>query len=90
MPKFQWDSRKAASNLRKHGISFEDATAVFDDPDAIEVEDPDPDELRFRIIGMVQGVVLAVVYTERGGSIRLISARKATKHERNAYQQGSR
>jgi hypothetical protein len=88
--RFVWDEDKAATNLREHRIAFNDVTGVFDDDRAIVEEDPDPDEERFRITGMTSdGRLVLVVYTERSGSwIRIISARKATKHEIKAYRQG--
>src|SRR5262245_31029618 len=87
---FEWDSVKAARNLRKHGVMFDDAVAVFKDERAIDEPDDDPDEERFKITGMSPGVgVLIVIYVERGrDSIRIISARKVTKHEIKTYRQG--
>ena len=84
---FEWDAAKAESNLTKHGVSFLAATYVFDDIFALERMDFDsqPGEMRFVIIGMVSEVVLTVVYTERGENMRIISARKATKHEEREY-----
>jgi len=88
--RFKWDPDKAAKNLRKHGVSFDDAVAVFTDEHAIDEPDVDPDEERFRITGMSPAVgVLVVIYTERDRDrIRIISARKATKHEVKTYRQG--
>jgi uncharacterized DUF497 family protein len=84
---FEWDAAKAESNLVKHGVSFEAACCVFDDVFAFERCDFDsaPGEVRYVITGMVNDVVLTVVYTERGGCIRIISARRATKHEQEEY-----
>ena len=84
---FEWDADKAERNLAKHGISFTAATYVFDDIFALEQLDFDsqPGEIRYVIIGMVNEVILTVVYTERGERIRVISARKATKHEQREY-----
>jgi uncharacterized DUF497 family protein len=84
---FEWDNDKTASNLVKHGVSFEEATRVFDDPFAIEELDDRKayGELRFSLIGMAGNRVLKVIYTERGERMRIISARKATKHEREYY-----
>lgn len=78
---------KAAANVRKHGISFNRATAVFRDPMKIEELDDREDygEERLRAIGMVQGVLLSVVYTENDDVIRIISARGATKDEQDDY-----
>lgn len=87
---FEWDAEKAQANYRKHGIGFETATEVFDDPFAVEMIDElngDHGEERFLIIGLTKGhLILTVVYTERGDSIRIISARRATKAERDDYQ----
>jgi len=87
---FDWDSRKNATNILKHGIDFRAAVRVFDDPHFIVNEDGRHDygEVRYQIIGAVDphGVLL-VVYTERHeNTIRIISARKATKKERHLYQ----
>jgi uncharacterized DUF497 family protein len=90
MTGFEWDPAKAARNVRGHGIAFEEAITVFDDDRAIVEVDPDPDEERFKIIGMAAaGRVLAVIDTERAANrVRIISAWKATKHEIKAYGQG--
>lgn len=84
---FQWDKAKARENYAKHGVSFEVAREVFKDPFAVELLD-DRDsygEDRFILIGKAEGMVLTVVYTERGDRIRLISARRATRHEQDDY-----
>jgi uncharacterized DUF497 family protein len=90
---FQWDDAKAESNYRKHGVDFETATEAFADPFAIERSDPfraGYDEERFLITGMAGGQLLTVVYMARGETIRLISARRATKREHdNYYRQNS-
>ena len=88
---FEWNEEKAASNLLKHKVSFEEAKTVFDDPLYVDFYDPDHsyDEDRYIIIGeSVQGRLLLVSYTERGNAIRLISARIVTRMEREAYEQG--
>lgn len=86
---FEWDRDKALANLRKHGVDFADATNVFLDPFMKEYEDQGPhDEIRFNALGMVRNQVLFVAYTERSGRIRIISARKATRHERKQYHEG--
>ena len=86
---YQWDNNKARANLRKHQVDFADAVAVFSDDFAITIEDDHPDEERFVTIGMDSlGRILVVVYTWRGESIRLISARKATKNEQKQYETG--
>ena len=84
---FEWDDKKAAQNYAIHGVSFELATHVFRDPFAIERLDDRVDygEDRFIVIGLAAGLVLYVVYTEREGRIRLISVRRATKHEQDDY-----
>ncbi len=85
---FQYDPAKAAANLRKHGVPFADAEGVLGDPLAITVEDPDAEsEARFIAVGLGSaGAILVVIYTERGGEYRLISARRATRRERRAYE----
>lgn len=90
--KFQWDNRKAASNERKHKVSFTDAISVFQD--ALSVTYPDIDhseeEDRFLIIGVTTtGVVVVVSHTFRKETIRIISARRATTKERSFYEQQS-
>jgi uncharacterized protein len=87
---FEWDKRKAAINKRKHGVSFELAARVFHDPNRIEAYDDlgDHREDRWITVGMVDPILLAVVYTVRGAedqAIRLISARKANDKERRQY-----
>ena len=84
---FEWDAAKAESNLAKHGVSFEAARCVFDDVFGFERCDFDsaPSEIRYVIAGMVNDVILTVVYTERGERPRIISARRATKHEQEEY-----
>jgi len=83
---FEWDEDKAAINLKKHGIDFRDAVAVFDDIYRIEWYDAAHSELedRFNTIGKVRDVIF-VVYTERRERTRIISARKATPRERRIY-----
>jgi uncharacterized DUF497 family protein len=88
--KFEWDSKKAASNLLKHKISFLDAVAVFLDQNRIETFDGREEygEDRWKTVGLVSPLLLTVVYTMRsmdGEIIRLISARKADAHERKQY-----
>jgi hypothetical protein len=88
---FEWDENKAERNLSKHGVSFEEAKTVFDDPLYVDFYDPDhsENEERYLIVGESnQGRVLIVSYTERGNSIRLISAREVTRTEREAYEEG--
>lgn len=84
---YEWDEDKAASNQSKHRIDFADAVSVFADDAAITIVDEHPDEERFVTIGMdAFGRILVVVYTWREQRIRLISARKATRHERKQYE----
>lgn len=89
---FEWDADKAESNAKKHGIRFEVATAVFDDPDRITVIDDrfDYDEERLMTLGKTPDGVLVVVTTERDNPprVRIISARKATRRERKQYGNG--
>ena len=84
----QYDPAKATANLRKHGVSFSDAEGVLRDPMALTIEDIAAiDERRYVTIGLGSaGDLLVVVYTERGGEHRLISARRATRKERKAYE----
>jgi len=84
---FEFDSAKAKSNLRKHGVSFSHAEQVFWDPMAITIEDPDAvGEQRFLTLGTDSlGRVLVVVHTQRGDRVRLISARKASRGEADKY-----
>jgi uncharacterized DUF497 family protein len=88
---FEWNSSKAAANLKKHGLSFEDAATVFADPLAITFPDPDHSavELREITIGhtMKKGLVF-VSHTQREHGIRIISARFATRSEQKQYEEG--
>ncbi len=87
----RWDPRKAAANLRKHGVSFEEAATVFRDTLAATAADPDHSvgEDRYVSFGVsVRGRLLVVAHTEREGTIRLISARLAKKRERKIYEEG--
>ena len=88
--KFTWDKRKAKSNLRKHGISFEEATTVFGDPLSITIDDPDHSETeeRYIIIGCSSNLkTLIISHIDNGDTVRIISARKATKIERGYYEE---
>ena len=88
--KFEWDENKAAKNRSKHKISFEEAQTVFDDPLFVEFYDPDhsEDEKRYLIVGESDRRRLLIVsYTERRNSIRIISAREATRAEQEAYEE---
>ena len=84
----QYDPAKAASNFKKHGVSFADAEGVFYDPLTLHRPDPDADaEERSVALGLgATGDVLVVVYTIRGEDIRLISARRATRQEIREYE----
>ena len=84
---FEWDDGKAARNFRDHGLTFETARLAFNDPDCINEYDPDPDEERFSRLCRLCQEVFVVVWTERGDRIRVISARRATKHEQRTYFQ---
>ena len=89
---FEWDEEKAKANLKKHRVSFDEATTVLIDSFSITIHDPDHsvDEQRYIDIGISDnGRVLVVVYTERGSNIRIISCRKATPSERKLYEEGS-
>lgn len=85
--RFEWNDAKAAENYLRHGISFETATQLFRDPFAIERIDDRENygEERFILIGMAEGNVLFVAYTERKERVRIISARHATRHEQDDY-----
>ena len=86
---FEWDPVKAQSNATEHGVSFADTFAVFEDSSAITIDDPHDEEDRFITLGMdAFGRILVVVYTWRGESIRIISARKANRTERRKYESG--
>jgi len=84
---FEWNAEKALANWRKHRVTFEQAVKAFHDHLAVEQFDEREDygEERINLIGMCEGVLLHVTYTERGERIRLISARKAERHERAYY-----
>lgn len=88
--RFIWDPRKAAANVRKHGVSFEEAATVFADTLALAVEDA-VDPRRTLLIGMSERErVLLTVYAEIDeDTIRIISARRATSHERRSYEEGT-
>ena len=88
---FEWDKKKSVSNLRKHGVSFEEASTALRDSFSATAHDPDhsEDEDRFVTLGISSfGRLLAVAHTERGNNIRIISARVATKSERQIYEEG--
>ncbi|MGH9896227.1 MAG: BrnT family toxin [bacterium] len=90
---FEWDPAKAETNERKHGVTFEEAATAFGDPFGIVIDDPRHSlgETRLALLGYSQSNrLLAVMFTERGDRIRLISARTATRRERHHYEEGSR
>ena len=93
--RWTWDPDKAAFNRAKHGLSFETAVLVFDGPLQASIPDPHPDGDRWQTIGLVGAVLLLVIHTWpeamcEGDELvgRIISARKATAHERKAYEEG--
>lgn len=90
--KFEWDSTKDTANQKKHGVSFEEAKTIFYDDYGLLTVDPDhsQDEERFILIGMspqLRTLVVCHCYREKNQTIRIISARKATKHEANQYKE---
>ena len=85
MALFEWDEKKNKANEEKHGLRFEDATKVFDDPDRIQYIASKGNERRFITVGKVIKIIVAVVYTVRSGMLRIISARQARKSEINDY-----
>ena len=89
---FQWDAQKASANRRKHGVMFEEAITVFGDSLAITISDPKHSmgESRWLTIGVsLSGRLLVVSYTERNNSVRVISARLATRREKSDYESGN-
>jgi uncharacterized protein len=89
--RFAWDVRKAQANLRKHGVSFSEAATAFEDPLSITITDPDHSaaEERFILIGQSrQQHLLVVAHVEHDATIRIISARPASRRERTSYEEG--
>ncbi len=87
---FEWDPDKADANLQKHRVSFQEAATAFADPLSITIDDPDHSEfeLRFLLLGLTHaGRLVVVSHTDRDETVRIISARIATRHERRTYQQ---
>jgi uncharacterized DUF497 family protein len=86
---FEWDKAKAADNYKSHGVTFEQATRAFADSFAVERLDDRENygEVRFNILGMVDGRLLFVAFTLRGDTIRIISARGAEPHEKRKYHE---
>jgi uncharacterized DUF497 family protein len=88
---FEWDSEKAAENLEKHGVDFQEASTIFGDPLEVTISDPghSEGEARFLSLGLsVKAQLLVVAYTEREGKVRIIHARVAAPKERRAYESG--
>ena len=88
--KFEWDSEKAKKNLKKHGVSFEEASTIFDDPQFISFldEEHSAEEKRHITIGLSEKLrLLMAAHTERKRRVRIISARKATKNEETFYNE---
>jgi uncharacterized DUF497 family protein len=89
---FEWDEKKARVNLKKHGVSFDEAVSIFRDPLSITVADPTHSETEYRFLDIGisdQGRLLVVSYTERASRIRIISPRQALPMERKAYEEGN-
>ena len=87
---FEWHGSKARANLRKHGVSFEEAATVFEDRLAVTYPDPDHSEQEDRLLTIgesTRGRLLIVSHTERGGVLRIISARRLIRHERVLYEE---
>jgi uncharacterized protein len=86
---FEWDESKNRRNLAKHGIAFEDVLSVFGNREALALEDKRRDygEPRYVVLCPLQDVLVHVTYTLRGGNIRLISARRASRREKRDYEQ---
>ena len=85
LDQFEWDSNKSESNARKHGIAFQEAVSVFTEP-FLKVSSDRSGESRWLALGKSQGRIIAVIYSERNGRIRIISARMAKKYEREIYK----
>ena len=88
---FEWDADKAAANLRKHGVPFDEAVTAFNDPLSVLLSDPDHSagEERYLVMGVsTNGRLLVVAFVERPPRTRIISARLATKRERHDYEEG--
>jgi len=88
---FEWDSRKARSNLVKHGVGFAEGSTVFGDSASLTIPDPEHSLAENRYITMgkaFNGKLLVVVHTDRGDNIRIISARRASRRERQRYEEG--
>lgn len=89
----EWDPTKAKINVRKHGVTFEEAATVFDDPMATYYEDPDHSisERRYLTIGTsAKGQLIHIAFADRAGRIRIIQARRLTRNERRQYEEETR
>ena len=87
---FEWDDEKSKENIRKHGVSFDEAKTVFNDPLAMTIWDPEHSSQEDRHIDMGMSArrrILIVWYTERGANIRIIGARMATRSQRRQYEE---
>ena len=86
---FVWDEAKRKSNLKKHGLDFKDAHLVYDNPDKCTYDSHRPGERRLMdvAVAVIQGRLLALIYTERGNDVRVISFRPASREEREQYEQ---
>lgn len=89
---FVWDETKRKSNLKKHGLDFKDAHLVYDNPDKCTYESSRHGERRWMDIAMavIHGRLLALIYTERGDQVRVISFRPASREEREQYEQDAK
>ena len=90
---FEWDEEKAITNEKKHHVSFREGVTIFSDPGIATMDDPDHSQYEQRYLSLgysSHGRLLVVCYTERGDDIRLISCRKATRHERTMYEKENR
>ena len=87
---FEWDGEKAASNAKKQGVSFEEASTIFGDERSLTIDDPVHSQSEARLITLGRshdGRLLVVVHTERGNNIRIISARRASRREKRTYEE---
>ena len=85
--KFEWDTNKSINNKEKHGIDFESARSLWNDPDRIEILAPYPLENRYILIGKIGVKIWSAIYTLRGKTIRIISVRGSRKQEKRLYEQ---
>ncbi len=88
---FEWDDKKAAKNLKKHGLSFQEAASVFGDPLAITFDDLGHSVSEYRLLTFgrtINGKMVVVSHTERKQSVRIISARLMAQHEKSIYEEG--